>query len=212
MRKFLLLLCLCTLAVAMSAQAKKKSSTKGTTPNAGTLTRQAQAMHQAAEYFVGRWSTEESFEKNDMMPEGGSGRGTSTNRLGGGDLYIISNYESLQKPTGKFSGHGVMWFDPSANGYRAIWCDSMAPTGCDDMGIGKWNDDQTQLVFEGDSEMMGHKFHFRNTYTDLEPRSFTFVMEGGPSADQLQKFGTIKYTRIGSIPRNLVPKKPNVKE
>jgi len=215
LRKLLLLLCVSALCITLVAQAKKRSSQPPAPgmKEAGTLTRQAQAMHQAAEYFVGRWSTEESFEKNEMMPEGGSGHGTSTDRLGGGDLYIISNYESLQKPTGKFSGHGVMWFDPNANGYRAVWCDSMAQSGCEDMGIGKWNDDQTQLVFEGDSEMMGHKFHFRNTYTDLTPRSFTFVMEAGPSPDQMQKFGTIKYTRIGSIPRNLMPNKnPKVKE
>jgi uncharacterized protein DUF1579 len=204
-RKLLLFLCALALSALTMAQTTEppSSARKG---GPGMLTRQAQAMREAAQQFVGRWHTEEIFEKNEMMPAGGSGRGTATDRLGQGDLYIISNYESIQKPTGKFSGHGVMWYDPNANGYRAIWCDSMAQNGCDDMGAGKWNDQHTELVFEGDSEMMGQTFHFRNTYTDLTPNSFTFVMEAGPSASQLQKFGTIKYTRIGSIPRNLLPK------
>ncbi len=211
-RKLPLFLCVLALSAVMIGQTNEQPSSakKG---GGGMVTRQAQAMREAAQQFVGRWRTEETFEKNEMMPNGGSGHGTSTDRLGGGDLYIIINYESLQKPTGKFSGHGVMWFDPDANGYRGIWCDSMAQTGCGDLGVGKWNDDHTQLIFETDSEMMGQKFHFRSTYTDLTPNSFTFVMEGGPSADRMQKFGTIKYTRIGSIPRNLLPKKnPKVKE
>jgi|SRR5579859_74042 len=214
-RRALCIAVMLTLSGGVLAQTKKKPNTKPA-KGAGrvvTATRQAAAMKDAAEMFVGRWRTEEKFEKNEMMPNGGSGHGAATNVLGAGDLYIVSDYHSVQTPSGKFSGHGVMWYDPNANGYRAVWCDSMSQFGCDDMGLGKWDEQHANLVFEGDSEMMGQKYHFRNTYTDLDQRSFTFVMEAGPSADQMQKIGTIKYTRVGSIPRNLAPKNnPKVKE
>ena len=201
------------LSGAVLAQTKKRPSTKPATgAHVVTLTRQAAAMKDVAQIFVGRWRTEESFEKNEMMPNGGSGHGTAMDTLGAGDLYIVSDYHSVQTPSGKFSGHGVMWYDPKANGYRAVWCDSMSQFGCEDMGLGKWDDSHANLIFEGDSEMMGQKYHFRNTYTELDQRSFTFLMEAGPSADQLQKIGTIKYTRVGSIPKALVQKKPTGKD
>ena len=213
-RKALWVAALLVLTGTVVAQTKKSSTktTGGDTHRIVTATRQAAAMKEAAQFFVGRWRTDENFEKNEMMPNGGSGHGTATGVLGAGDLYIVSDYHSVQSPTGKFSGHGVMWFDGNAGGYRALWCDSVSQWGCEDMGLGKWDDQHANLIFEGDSEMMGQKYHFRNTYTDIDQHSFTFVMEAGPSADKMQKIGTIKYTRVGSIPKALVQKKPTGKD
>lgn len=46
--------------------------------------------------------------------------------------------------------------------------------------------------------MMGQKVTMKETWTDITPNSFTFVMEGGPPGGEMKRMVTIKYTRMGA--------------
>jgi hypothetical protein len=61
------------------------------------------------------------------------------------------------------------------------------------MGIGQW--DGNTLVFKGESQMEGKKMQTRETYADITPDSFTFLMEMATDGSPMQKAMTIKYER-----------------
>jgi hypothetical protein len=128
-----------------------------------------------------------------MMPEGGTGSGMSVIRRGPGGNSVLQSYDS-HSAMGKFSGHGVVWYDPQAKGFKNIWCDSMTPGGCAMFnGTGTWQGDK--LVFSGTQDMMGKTEQVTETISDVTPNSFTFTIESGPDTNSMKNFMTIKYTR-----------------
>jgi len=46
--------------------------------------------------------------------------------------------------------------------------------------------------------MMGQKMALKQTWTDITPNSFTFVMDGGPPGGEMKRMMTIKYTRASA--------------
>ena len=86
-------------------------------------------MQKLRKIVVGTWSTTEKMEPAPLAPKGATGKGTATFKNGPGGLSLIQDYES-SGTMGSFTGHGVMWWDPQAGGFKGIWCDSMTPTGC----------------------------------------------------------------------------------
>jgi hypothetical protein len=90
-----------------------------------------------------------------------------------------------------------MWWDAKVGGYQGVWCDSMTPAGCQiSKGITKW--EGNNLVGTDESEMMGQKMAMKESWTDITPDSFTFVMDGGPPGGEMKRMMTIKYTRAGA--------------
>jgi hypothetical protein len=120
-------------------------------------------------------------------------------RPGPGKLSLIEDYKANMAGMGAFSGMGVVWWDPAANEYKSMWCDSMTPGGCAPSGTGKWEGDS--LVFNGDMEMAGQKHTMKSTYADFKSNSVTFSMEvdGKPSM-------TIKYTKAAAAKPAAAPK------
>jgi uncharacterized protein DUF1579 len=153
-------------------------------------------MQELSKMVVGTWSSAEKQEPSPWAPKGATGKGTAVFKNGPGGLSVIQDYKS-SSGMGGFAGHGVLWWDAQARGYKGIWCDSMTPGGCQiSKGLAKW--DGNNLVGTDESEMMGQKVAMKETWTDITPNSFTFVMEGGPPGGEMKRMMTIKYTRMGA--------------
>lgn len=198
------ILALCALALlTVSAMAQDKPAAKGKTADKKAPAAQAGGMPPApkpsadmqklSKMLVGTWNTEEKFEPMMGMP-GGEGKGKAVFTKGPGGMSIIENYNSTNS-MGKFSGHGVFYWDDKAKAFTGIWCDTMSPHGCDNGGVSKFEGDK--LVGTMETDMGGQKIKTRMTYSDFKPDSFVFTMENEANGS-FQKAGTITYSKAAA--------------
>ena len=202
MRMLVLLL----IAAVVAAGAQEKKTAKDMKPAKGMKADkhpsmnapQSEQMQKLEKILAGTWSLDEQFEPMEGMP-GGKGKGTEVVKRGPGGNSLVSDLKSTSA-MGSFTGHGLMWYDAKAGGYRSIWCDTMTAKGCEDSGIGKWQGDK--LVFEFDSEMPpemgGGSIHMVETFSDVTPKSFTFAMDGTMNGHNMHMM-TIKYKKVGGM-------------
>jgi hypothetical protein len=193
------------LAIVAAAQDKPKASSKETgklmEKKAGgqmamSVAKPSPEMEKLSKMVVGTWNTTEKHEPSPWAPKGATGKGTVVFKNGPGGLSLVQDYKSSSS-MGSFAGHGVMWWDAKVGGYQGVWCDSMTPAGCQiSKGITKW--EGNNLVGTDESEMMGQKMAMKESWTDITPDSFTFVMDGGPPGGEMKRMMTIKYTRAGA--------------
>jgi len=196
--RVLTLLATATLGLAATAQnapnsTAAKPAAKANAQAAMPMPTPSPEMTQMVKAMSGTWTTTETMEKSPMMPNGGTGRGTSKMWPGPGGLSLLQNYHS-SGAMGSFSGVGTSWWDPQAHVYKGVWCDSMSP--CNDGGTSKWDGEKLVGTMEGD--MNGQKMVTRITYSDFKPNSFVMTMDSGPDANALQKMMTITYTRVAA--------------
>jgi hypothetical protein len=69
-------------------------------------------------WVVGKWNVTETHEKSDWSP-GGIGKGTSVVTLGPGGYSQLITYNSTG-PTGRFSGHGIIAWDPESMPFNEV--------------------------------------------------------------------------------------------
>jgi hypothetical protein len=140
-------------------------------------------------WVVGRWNVTETHEKSDSSP-GGIGKGTSVVALGPGGHSQIITYNSTG-PTGEFSGHGIIAWDPDAKVYRSAWTDNMTPgilaTDCREEG--------KDWVCSGASVMQGKKIAMRSRSIAPNPAGWTEVMEMSTDGGQFTKMRTFEFNR-----------------
>jgi len=154
-------------------------------------------MQKLSKMAVGTWSVAEKHEPSPWAPKGATGKGIAVFKNGPGGLSLVQDYKSSSS-MGGLAGHGVMWWDAQAGGFKGIWCDSMSPTGCAvNKGIAKW--DGNNLVGSDEMDMMGQKVALKETWTDITPDSFTFKIEGGPPGGEMKLMMTIKYMRATAV-------------
>jgi len=193
----LLLALLCMCAIAQDKPAAKASGKSKSAKSAATsmpMPKPSPEMEKMSKTFLGTWTTSEKMEPGAMSPEGATGKGTATFKNGPGNMSVVEDYKSA----GGFVGHGTYWWDSKAGGYQGVWCDNMSPKGCSvGTDVAKWvgND----LVEMGEEDMHGQKLQTKVTYSDITPKSFTMTMQGGPTADQVRTWMTIKFTRSGAM-------------
>jgi hypothetical protein len=77
--------------------------------------------HDLLKKDVGNWDATVEM----MMPPGPPSKGTETNVLGPGGLWLISDFKS-EMMGAPFQGHGVMGWDPAKKKYVGTWVDSMS--------------------------------------------------------------------------------------
>lgn len=181
-------------AVAQEKKASGKAPAKGARKSASAppmpMVKPAPEMEKITKSFAGTWRAEEKHEASDMMPAGTS-TGIDMVKVGPGGLSLVSDYRA-KGDMGAFVGHGIIWWDGKDKVYKALWCDSMSPAGCENGGTGQWQGDN--LVFNAEGEMMGKRYQMRNVYADIKPDSYTFsidMSEGRP----MKRVMTIHYTR-----------------
>lgn len=149
-------------------------------------------MTKLIQMMSGTWTVSEKYEQSPMFPNGGSGKGTAKFWAGPGGMSLLEDYHSVGA-IGKFSGFGTTWWDPKAQSYRSVWCDSMTPNGCDGSGTSKWDGETLAGMLE--SEMNGQKMVTKITYTTWTPNSFVMTMSTGPDANSLKDVMTDTYTK-----------------
>jgi len=200
MKKFAMLLVFGLMCVSVLAQEKPTETMKAhdkPMPAAMQMAKPAPEMQKLTKMFLGTWSTTEKHEPSPWMPKGGTGKGTATYKLGPGGLSLVEDYKSTNTMGGKFSGHGITWWDDKEKGYKGIWCDSMSAGGCEvSKGLGRW--DGNAIMFDNETEMGDQKMTMKEVVTDITPRGFTFTMDMGPAGGEIKRVLTIKYARAGA--------------
>jgi hypothetical protein len=139
--------------------------------------------------FIGTWSTEETVEVSPMMPSGGTGTGTNTIRLGPGGFSVLMEQNS-KSSMGPFRGHGVITWDPNEKVYRFIWVDSMTPGVVIETG----RKEGGNLVYTGETMMMGKKVSIKDVISDRTPTSYTLTSFMNDGSGE-KKVMTIKFTK-----------------
>ncbi len=201
MRKFecalALLLAFTAAAGAQSAeQAKKQDEAKNTQAAEASQTQAAKPapeMQKITRMFAGRWQTETKMAPSEFAPQGGTSKGMSIMRRGPGRLSLVEDMRSTGA-MGRFVGHGIIWWDSKQGAYKGLFCDNWSPNGCEMTGMGNWDGDK--LVFAGETEAMGQKMSYRETYSDITADSFTFTMDSASGGGELKPILTIKYLRV----------------
>jgi hypothetical protein len=189
------------LAQEKMDHAKMETGKKDSKPAASPMSvPQIEEMAKLEKAFAGTWSLDEKFEPMPGMPgmdKGGTGKGTEVIKRGPNGNSLVSDLKSTST-MGPFTGHGLMWWDAKAGGYRMVWCDSATPM-CDAGMLGKWQGND--LVVEGDSEMPpeqgGGKMHMVQKFTEITPNSFTFTIDSSMNGGPMTHMMTIKYKRVG---------------
>ena len=196
-----LVLAFATTAIAQSA----RHSHKHTAPAAPEVpsAKQSEEMKKMTDTFAGQWKTTATIEKSDFFPLAGTATGRSDFRSGPAGNSLVERARS-HGAMGLFAGLGLLWWDAKAAAYHGMWCDSLAPDGCDPMGAGQWSGNS--LVFTSEADMGQNKLQLRETYSNITTDSFTFTMEAGMDGAPLAKVMTIQYDRVQ--PRTVVVPNP----
>ena len=207
-RLSLAILIILALATSSFAQTSRRHSRKHQpppeTPHMPSA-KQSPEMKKLVDSFAGMWKTTATVEKNAMFPIAGTSEGRSDIRSGPAGNSLIERSRS-HGVMGTFAGLGVFWWDPRSTAYKAIWCDSLALNGCDDLGAGKW--DGNNLVFTAKIDMGGSTMQMRNTYGDITPDSYTFTMEIAMGDAPMAKMMFIKYQRVQPKTTTVSPAEP----
>jgi len=161
-------------------------------------------MRKLIDSFSGVWSLVETYEPAEGMPEGAVGKSREAFRAGPGALSLVEEYRSMSNG-GELAGMSVTWWDPSANGFRALWCSSSNATGCALMArLAHWEGDQ--FVLGDEFEKNGKRIVFKEVVSDITPTSFTQTIYQGEAGTEPKKIVTMKAKRVATT---APPKAPN---
>lgn len=187
------------LVVFVRAQADRPKGTTIAAPESATApTTQANKpdpqIDRLLKALSGTWSISEELAPDATHPKGISGSGTIVWRPGPGGSSIVEDYRSKQGDQ-VISGLGIFWWDPAAQGYHTIWCDSTNPGGCIDFkNAVRW--DGQVLVLQEDYELNGKKYTFREVFGDITPDAFTQTLYGGEAGGALKVDQVIHAKRL----------------
>ena len=81
--------------------------------------------HRKLEKLVGSWSGSEKIYPSPFDKDGGTATARIENRAALGGFIVVQDYEQQRNGRVNYSGHGVFWYDATANQYCMTWFDSM---------------------------------------------------------------------------------------
>jgi hypothetical protein len=203
MQRIVVMVLVLLVATSAVAQSSRRHSRKPQPPPESphmSSAKQSVEMKKMTDTFAGMWKTTSTIEKSEFFPMSGTASGRSDFRSGPAGNSLIERARS-HGVMGVFAGLGVFWWDEKAAAYRGLWCDSLAPGGCDALGTGHWDGDA--LVFVSAVDMGGSKMQMKETYSDIKADSFTFTMETAMGDAPMTKMMTIQYQR--EQPKTTVP-------
>ena len=204
MKRILVICTLLAVSVAAFAQAKAAPKPK-TEPKAAAqpsgmppMPKPSPEMKKLLQQLSGNFTVT---MKSEPMPNMPASTSTGPGRIyaGPGGLSLIETVTSTDEHGGKFSGHGIFYFDPDAKAYKGVWCDNGTASGCMEGGTGNWDGDK--LVFTGPMKMMGKTYNTKSTYSGFSADGFTFVMEAGEGSGPMQKMFTVEYKKAAAAPK-----------
>jgi hypothetical protein len=147
------------------AQQGGKSPQPAETPASPEMDRLAKAL-------VGDWNTNESMEKSQFFPKGGSRQGRSHIRIVAGGTSLFAEFQS-NGSAGKLDGLYVIWWDKPAYIYRFFTCFNDSKSPCQVRGTAHWEGD----TFVNDYEEMlnGKVTKWRDSFIHITPTSHSLV-------------------------------------
>ncbi len=155
----------------------------------------APLMERLIRALAGEWSTEETYDPSDLLPNGGKGHSRDSYRVGPARLSLVEEYHG-DGAAGKSWGTGIIWWDAEAHGFRFVWCDSYAlDRGCRvSSQIGKWDGDD--FVQTDVHEVSGKQVFEREVWSSFTTNSFIQTLYVGEAPDKLKRFMTMRVTRL----------------
>jgi hypothetical protein len=209
MKRILVICTLLAVSLTMFAQEKaapKKTATKPAAQPAGMppLPKPGPEMKKLISSLSGDFTATMKMDAMMGMPAMTS-IGPAKAYSGPGRLSLMENVNSVDEHGMKMNGHGIIWWDAKAGGYKGVWCDNGTPSGCMDSGTGKWDGDK--LVFTGTMDMMGKNYNFKSTYSDFTPDGYNFLMETGEGTAPLAKMFTVEYKKAAPAAKPAAPGK-----
>jgi hypothetical protein len=144
--------------------------------------------------FSGTWAITYTIEPSDRLPNGGTGQGREVFRPGPGGASMIEEFRA-REGTRDVSGLGLAWWDETAQGYKAVWCDNDNPGGC-----GVMSDlahfEGADFVLTDEFEMAGKKMRLKEVFSNITSMSFTQTLYQGEAGAELKKMMTVKATKL----------------
>ena len=193
-RLVVLLLAASTLALSQETKSQdhKPADKKAAAPAAEqqAMPKPAPEAERLSKSFGGSWTVSGKTEESPAGPAE-TANGTERCKDGPGHFSVICDANMKFSRMGPFTGHGVMYWDPENKNYTGTWCDNLGP--CAPQGTGNWEGDK--LVLNGEMKMNGQTSKMRQTYSDITPNSYTFLMEMSDQSGELKPWMTLKYKR-----------------
>jgi uncharacterized protein len=112
-------------------------------------------------FLLGKWNATVTYEKTPLFPQGGEARGPYAAKLGPGGFSVIADFEGTGGPEGSFQGHEIITWDPQEKRYKRYTLGNSFPGAF--ISNGHWEGEK--LIFQGEFEFGGAKFHFQNELT-----------------------------------------------
>ena len=196
LRLALLLLLTSSLVFAQTTKSTdhKKPVKKSEAPAAAEAPmKPAPEADRLAKSFGGKWTVTGSTEASPAGPAE-KASGTEVCHPGPGNFSEICDAKMKFERMGPFTGHGVMYWDAENKNYTGTWCDNLGP--CSSQGVGAWDGDK--LVFNSEGKMNGQPFKMRQTYSDITPNSYKFLIEMSDQSGELKPWMTLNYKRATS--------------
>jgi hypothetical protein len=122
--------------------------------------------------FGGAWSTSESFARNEFYPDGAERKGTARFKLATSGTSIIEEVHS-DGSAGRLDFMVVIWWDSDAKTYKFFTCGNGGSDPCKIRGNAYWDGDS--FVNDYDLTIRGAKKRWRDTFSEITPKSFTLV-------------------------------------
>ncbi len=193
---------LCLVAVAAQEKTENKTAGKATrkTVAKNDIVKPAPEMEKLIHALAGTWSSIDTYDPSEMMPEGGTAHSRNVFRPGPGRFSLIEEYHG-DGSAGKSSGIGIIWWDDKAQGFRVVWCEAGDPPvesryeGCSILSnLGKW--EGNQYVHSDEREIQGKRVVLKEVFSDFTPLSFTQTIYIGEPGGELKRFLTVRNKRL----------------
>jgi hypothetical protein len=122
--------------------------------------------------FGGTWMDSESFARNEFYPSGAERQGTASFTLATGGTSLIEEVHS-NGSAGRLDFMVVIWWDNEAKVYNFFTCGNTGSKPCKIRGTAHWDGDS--FVNDYDLTIRGAKKKWRDTFTEITPKSFTLI-------------------------------------
>jgi hypothetical protein len=138
----------------------------------------------------GRWTTYVTIAPGPTLPDGGTSKGEEESRVGPGRASIILETRA-DGDDGPFEGAGFIVWHQADRCYDLHWLTTLSP----EPGLlrGSWEGEAA--TFEGFEYVAGQRLASCHRIFDIEPDSFGYTIDLGPTAETLQRAMTIRYER-----------------
>lgn len=133
--------------------------------------------HKRLEALVGEWTGPETVHPAPWDPAGGEAMGEVVNSWILDGFAVMQQYAQIRNGTRNFAGHGVFWYDPSADEYGMTWWDTMG--GSASHFRGRFDGDRLVLVSD-----MPQGGYCRSIFDIGTPGRYSFLMEVSPDGEQ----------------------------